>query len=95
MEHTTRIELENLKDLHAVELGVRKSKDVRRLTIENALVDTGAKRESLAQTADSHSTPPSDYPFFHKPWRCCPRPVRGFRDNPGRGGTIGTEINRD
>lgn len=42
MEHTTRIELENLKDLHAVELGVRKSEDVRRLTIENALVDTGA-----------------------------------------------------
>ena len=36
MEHTTRIELENLKDLHAVELGVRKSEDVRRLTIENA-----------------------------------------------------------
>ena len=42
MEHTTRIELENLKDLHAVELGVRKSENVRRLTIENALVDTGA-----------------------------------------------------
>ncbi|MXV83812.1 aspartyl protease [Candidatus Poribacteria bacterium] len=42
MEHTTRIELENLKDLHAVELGVRKSEEVRRLTIENALVDTGA-----------------------------------------------------
>ncbi len=42
MEHTTRIELENLKDLHAVELGVRKSEDVRRLIIENALVDTGA-----------------------------------------------------
>lgn len=42
MEHTTRIELENLKDLHAVELGVRKSEDVRRLTIEDALVDTGA-----------------------------------------------------
>ncbi|RKU16091.1 hypothetical protein C6500_18125 [Candidatus Poribacteria bacterium] len=42
MEHTTRIELENLKDLHAVELGVRKPEDVRRLTIENALVDTGA-----------------------------------------------------
>ena len=42
MEHTTRIELENLKDLHAVELGVRKSEDVRRLTIDNALVDIGA-----------------------------------------------------
>ncbi|RKU18821.1 aspartyl protease [Candidatus Poribacteria bacterium] len=42
MEHTTRIELENLKDLHAVELGVLESEDVRRLTIEDALVDTGA-----------------------------------------------------
>ncbi len=42
MEHTTRIELENLKDLHAVELGILKPEDVRRLTIENALVDTGA-----------------------------------------------------
>ncbi len=42
MEHTTRIELENLKDLHAVELGVLNSEDVRRLTVQNALVDTGA-----------------------------------------------------
>ena len=42
MEHTTRIELENLKDLHAVELGVLESEDVRKLTIEDALVDTGA-----------------------------------------------------
>ena len=42
MEHTTPIELENLKDLYAVELGVLNAEDVRRLTIENALVDTGA-----------------------------------------------------
>lgn len=42
MEHTTRIELENLKDLYAVELGVLESEDVRRFTIEDALVDTGA-----------------------------------------------------
>ena len=42
MEHTTRIELENLKDLHLAEAGVINSEDVRRLTIENALVDTGA-----------------------------------------------------
>ena len=41
MEHTTRIELRNLKDLHAVELGVLNSEDVRRLTVEDALVDTG------------------------------------------------------
>ena len=42
MEHTTRIELENLKDLHFAEAGIINSEDVRRLTIENALVDTGA-----------------------------------------------------
>ncbi len=42
MEHTTRIELENLKDLHLAEAGVIAPKDVHRLTIENALVDTGA-----------------------------------------------------
>lgn len=42
MEHTTRIELENLKVLHAVELGVLESEDVRRFIIEDALVDTGA-----------------------------------------------------
>ena len=42
MEQTTRIELENLKDLHLAEAGVINSEEVRRLTIENALVDTGA-----------------------------------------------------
>ena len=42
MEHTTRIELENLKDLHLAEAGVIAPKDIRKLTIENALVDTGA-----------------------------------------------------
>ena len=42
MEHTTRIELENLKDLHLAEMGIIKPKEVRRLTVENALVDTGA-----------------------------------------------------
>lgn len=42
MEHTTRIELENLKDLYAAELGAINSEDVRRITIENAFVDTGA-----------------------------------------------------
>ena len=42
MEHTTRIELENLKDLHLAEAGVINSEDVRRLTVEDVLVDTGA-----------------------------------------------------
>ena len=42
MEHTTRIELENLKDLHLAEAAFIKPEDVRKLTIEDALVDTGA-----------------------------------------------------
>ena len=54
MEHTTRIELENLKDLHAVELGVINSEDVRRLTIEDALVDTGATGLCLPKSLIEH-----------------------------------------
>jgi predicted aspartyl protease len=42
MEQTTRIELANQDDLVAVRLGVMRSEDVRRLTVEDALVDTGA-----------------------------------------------------
>ena len=42
MRHTTHIELENLYDLVAVKLGVMNPEDVRRLTITDALVDTGA-----------------------------------------------------
>lgn len=42
MEHTTQIELENLKNLYLAEAGVIKPEDVRQLTIEDALVDTGA-----------------------------------------------------
>lgn len=42
MEQTTRIELANQDDLVAVRLGVMNPNDVRRLTIEDALVDTGA-----------------------------------------------------
>ena len=42
MEQTTRIELANQDDLVAVRLGVMQPEDVRRLTIEDALVDTGA-----------------------------------------------------
>ena len=54
MEHTTRIELENLKDLHAVELGVLNSEDVRRLTVQNALVDTGATGLCLPKSLIEH-----------------------------------------
>ena len=42
MEQTTRIELANQSDLILVRAGVMKSEDVRRLTVEEALVDTGA-----------------------------------------------------
>ena len=41
MRHTTAIELENLYDLVAVKLGVMNSEEVRRLTVTDALVDTG------------------------------------------------------
>ena len=42
MRHTTQIELENLYDLVAVKLGVMNPEGVRRLTVTDALVDTGA-----------------------------------------------------
>lgn len=42
MRHTTQIELENLYDLVAVKLGVMSPEDVRRFTVTDALVDTGA-----------------------------------------------------
>ena len=42
MRHTTQIELENQYDLVAVKLGVMNPEDVRRLTVTDALVDTGA-----------------------------------------------------
>ena len=54
MEHTTRIELENLKDLHAVELGILNAEDVRKLTIEDALVDTGATGLCLPKSLVEH-----------------------------------------
>ena len=42
MRHTTRIELVNQYDLVAVKLGVMNAEEVRRLTVTDALVDTGA-----------------------------------------------------
>ena len=47
MRHTTEIKLVNLEDLHAVRLGVKNPEDVRRLTVADALVDTGATRLCL------------------------------------------------
>ena len=47
MQHTTRIELANLKDINLADAGVIRPEDVRQLTVENAIVDTGATRLSL------------------------------------------------
>ena len=42
MEQTTRLKLANQDDLVLVRAGVISSENVRRLTVENAFVDTGA-----------------------------------------------------
>ena len=42
MKHTIRIEIENRTDPILAEASVIKSETVRRVTIEDALVDTGA-----------------------------------------------------
>ncbi len=47
MRHTTEIKLANLRDLFSVEAGVMNPEDVRRLTVTDALVDTGATRLCL------------------------------------------------
>ncbi len=49
MRHTTRIELTNLADTVLAERGVIKGEDIRRVIVEDALVDTGATRLSLPQ----------------------------------------------
>ena len=54
MEHTTRIELENLKDLHLAEAGVIDPENIRKLTIEDALVDTGATGLCLPKSLVEH-----------------------------------------
>lgn len=47
MKHTTHIEMANLKDLNLAEAGVIDPQDVRRVTVEDAVVDTGATRLAL------------------------------------------------
>ena len=42
MRHTTEIKLANLNDLRFAEAGFIPAEDVRRITVEDALVDTGA-----------------------------------------------------
>ena len=47
MRHTTRIELTNLADVNLADSGVIKREDIRRVIVEDALVDTGATRLCL------------------------------------------------
>ena len=47
MKHTTTIELANLTDLNLAEAGFIEPEAVRCVTVEDALVDTGATRLSL------------------------------------------------
>ena len=49
MRHTTEIELTNLADVNLANSGFIKPDDVRRVTVKEALVDTGATRLSLPQ----------------------------------------------
>lgn len=47
MRHTTRIELANLSDLNLASRGIIAPEEVRRVIVEDALVDTGATRLCL------------------------------------------------
>ena len=47
MKHTAKIELANNDELVAVKLGIMDPEDVKRITVEDALVDTGATRLGL------------------------------------------------
>ena len=47
MRHTTEIELANLEDLNLAGRGFINPEDVRRITVKDALVDTGATRLCL------------------------------------------------
>ena len=47
MKHTTRIEIANLKDMNLAEAGVINPEQIRRLTVEDAVIDTGATRLAL------------------------------------------------
>ena len=49
MRHTTEIELANLEDVALANRGVITPEEVRRVTVKDALVDTGATRLSLSK----------------------------------------------
>ena len=50
MKHTTSIELANQRNLILAEAGILKPEEVRRVTVDNAIVDTGATRLSLPKS---------------------------------------------
>ena len=50
MRHTTNIELANQRELILAEAGIIKPEDVRRVTVDDAIVDTGATRLSLPKS---------------------------------------------
>ena len=54
MRHTTEIKLANLSDLFLMQADVMKPEDVRRLTVDDALVDTGATRLCLPTSLIEH-----------------------------------------
>ncbi|MYC75173.1 aspartyl protease [Candidatus Poribacteria bacterium] len=49
MRHTTEIELANLSDLNLADRGIIAPEEVRRVTVKDALVDTGATRLCLPE----------------------------------------------
>ena len=54
MRHTAEIKLANLSDLFLVQVGAMDPEEVRRLTIEDALVDTGATGLCLPTSLIEH-----------------------------------------
>ena len=50
MRHTTEIKLANLKDIILAEAGIIKPEEIRQITVEDAIVDTGATRLSLPKS---------------------------------------------
>ncbi len=54
MQHTAKIKFINLSDLFLVQVGAMDPEDVRRLTVEDALVDTGATRLCLPTSLIEH-----------------------------------------
>ena len=50
MKHTTSIELANLTELNLAESDVIKFEEVKRVTVDDAIVDTGATRLSLPKS---------------------------------------------